>query len=173
MPQGLTGSDNLSAWLSLLVVADVVTATTCETVEIGARMRAARVALGLTQEGLAQAVAGSKPGIRDNEGGKNVPGGKVIFGLISLGINANWLLTGEGPMLLKDLAPVAVAEQPLQVKINVKALAAAIDAMRKLAEPGETPESTATKTAKFYQYLLDQGLITPTGVGEGILKKAG
>lgn len=26
-----------------------------------------------------------------------------------LGINANWLLTGEGPMLLKDLAPPAQA----------------------------------------------------------------
>lgn len=136
-------------------------------------MRTARIALGLTQDGLALAVSGSKPGIRDNEGGKNVPGGKVICGLINLGINANWLLTGEGPMLLKDLAPerVAVAE-PLQVKINTKALGAAIDAMRKLAEPGETPESTAMKTAKFYQYLLDQGLITPTGIGEGVLKKA-
>lgn len=76
---------------------------TCDSAEIGARMKAARTALGLTQEALAQAIDASKPGIRDNEGGKNVPGGKVIFGLVQLGINANWLLTGEGPMMLAEL----------------------------------------------------------------------
>ena len=33
-----------------------------------------------------------------------MPGGKVICGLVRLGINANWLLTGEGPMLLDPAA---------------------------------------------------------------------
>ena len=140
---------------------------------LAAQLKAARAALGLKQDEMAAQSGVSYSVYQKYEMGRSVPGGEAIAGFVRLGINANWLLTGEGPMLLKDLAPerVAVAE-PLQVKINTKALGAAIDAMRKLAEPGETPESTAMKTAKFYQYLLDQGLITPTGIGEGVLKKA-
>ncbi len=130
-------------------------------------MRAAREALGLTQDGLAQAVEGSKPGIRDNEGGKNVPGGKVICGLVSLGINANWLLTGAGPMLLKDLEPAP----PPPVKINIEALAEVIRSVHALAKPGETPEALSRKAARFYVYMIDEGLITPDGIGEGNLKK--
>ena len=137
-------------------------------------MRQARKALKLNQTDFHDTyVVGTLRSFQRAEAGSNEAGVCLVGAFIRAGINANWLLTGEGPMLLKDLAPerVAVAE-PLQVKINTKALGAAIDAMRKLAEPGETPESTAMKTAKFYQYLLDQGLITPTGIGEGVLKKA-
>lgn len=73
--------------------------------EIGARMKLARVSLGLTQEGLADAVGGSKRGIQDNEARNRVPGGEVIAGFIGLGINPVWLLTGEGAMLLSDVQP--------------------------------------------------------------------
>lgn len=131
-------------------------------------MRAARDAVGLTQEGLAQAVGGSKPGIRDNEGGKNVPGGKVICGLINLGINANWLLTGEGPMLLKDLQEVP-APAP---RINIDALVQAFCVSVATAPKGETMEQSARKAVQFYLYCLDQGLITPEGLGTGIDGKA-
>lgn len=37
---------------------------------------------------------------RKYEGGSSLPGTEAIAGLIRTGINANWLLTGEGPMLL-------------------------------------------------------------------------
>lgn len=74
----------------------------CDIAEIGARMRAARGALGLSQEGLANAVGGSKRGIQNNEALKSVPGGEILCGLIALGINANWLLSGAGSMLLAD-----------------------------------------------------------------------
>lgn len=76
-------------------------------------------------------------------------------------------------------AAMAAAEVPKPAasttppQINAKALAAALEAMRKLAKPGEAPEVTADKAARFYQYCLDQGLITPEGLGEGHLKKAG
>lgn len=67
--------------------------------DVGARMKAAREALRLTQDGLAKAVGGSKRGIQENEARNRVPGGDVIAGMVRLGINANWLLTGEGEML--------------------------------------------------------------------------
>lgn len=65
-------------------------------------MKEARDSLGLSQEELAGAVGGSKRGIQDNETRNRVPGGEVIRGFIKLGINANWLLTGEGEMLISD-----------------------------------------------------------------------
>lgn len=71
--------------------------------EIGQRMAQARKAIGLTQEEFGKAVGGSKPGIQDNEKGKTLPGGKVLFGFVKAGINVNWVLTGEGSMLLTDL----------------------------------------------------------------------
>lgn len=73
--------------------------------EIGGRMKAAREAIGLTQVGLATAVGGSKRGIQENEARNRVPGGEVVAGMVRLGINANWLLTGEGDMLLAGSHP--------------------------------------------------------------------
>lgn len=40
---------------------------------------------------------------QDYESGEKHPGSKVLYGLAMLGINTNWLLTGEGPMLARDL----------------------------------------------------------------------
>lgn len=66
-------------------------------------MKAAREALRLTQEGLAKAVGGSKRGIQENEARNRVPGGDVVAGMVRLGINANWLLTGSGEMLVSEV----------------------------------------------------------------------
>jgi len=76
---------------------------------IGGRMRVAREFLGLSQQGLADQLGVSKRGIQDNETRNRVPGGDVINGFVRLGINANWLLTGDEPMLLKDLGVPAPA----------------------------------------------------------------
>lgn len=43
------------------------------------------------------------PSLREYELGKRTPGGDAIEAFIRAGINANWLLTGEGPMLLAEL----------------------------------------------------------------------
>jgi len=88
--------------------------------EIGSRMKVARVSLGLTQEGLADAVGGSKRGIQDNEARNRVPGGEVITGFIRLGINPVWLLTGEGAMLLSDdqTRPALPSVQPEYSRVS-------------------------------------------------------
>lgn len=72
---------------------------------IGARIKQARNALNLTQDMIAaRADATSKRGLQDNEAGNSVPGGAILSALIESGINANWVLTGEGEMLLSDIA---------------------------------------------------------------------
>ena len=108
---------------------------------IGDRVKAARTALGLTQDGLARAVGGSKRGIQENEARNRVPGGDVVAGMVELGINANWLLTGEGPMMMADLTALPAKEiqrQSMQAgdgrQLMVMEQAAAFDARRDLLE---------------------------------------
>lgn len=45
------------------------------------------------------------------EQGVRVPGGEVYFELLGLGININWLLSGQGEMLLEQPNPVPQQEQ--------------------------------------------------------------
>ena len=135
--------------------------------EIGARIKAARNALGLTQDALAKlAGAPSKAGLQHNEAGRAMPGGQMIGTLVAAGVNANWLLTGDGSMLLADLASPTAAPPP--IAINVDALVQAFCVSMQTAKKGETVEQTARRAVVFYQYCWDQGLITETGEGEGI-----
>jgi transcriptional regulator with XRE-family HTH domain len=143
--------------LPLLVAAFLMKEATQKPTFIGGRMRVAREFLGFSQQGLADELGVSKRGIQDNETRNRVPGGDVINGFVYLGINANWLLTGDGPMLLADLAP-----KPVQ--INVKALSAIIEG---LAKAGASPEKLGSTAVRYYQDAIAQGLITSTSVGEG------
>jgi hypothetical protein len=52
------------------------------------------------------AASGMKlPSLRDYELGKTIPGGEALSLYAIAGINLNWLLTGDGPMRLRDLPP--------------------------------------------------------------------
>lgn len=71
---------------------------------VATRIKQARESLGLTQKKAAEKANGmSLPSYKDYEAGKTMPGGEAIQDLTKLGINANWLLNGEGPMLLSEL----------------------------------------------------------------------
>lgn len=80
------------------------------TSSVGTRLRAFREAMKMGQEQLAEAIGGTKRGIQDNELGRALPNSKALTGLCQLGLNVNWLLTGEGPMLLKEMGAAATAE---------------------------------------------------------------
>lgn len=86
---------------------------------------------------------------------------------VRAGINANWLLTGEGPMLLADLSAKAPPG------INAEAMVHAIAAIFQVAPKGDSVETLARKAVAFYQYCESQGLITPEGQGPGVLKNTG
>ncbi len=133
---------------------------------IGERVKAFREMKKLSQVQLAEALGGTARGLQDNESGKSLPNSKVMTGLYQLGANVNWLLSGEGPMMRAD------AEKPAQPKINVEALAKALEVMTQTAAVGETPAQTAKKAVDFYMYLLSAGMITPDGVGDANMAKA-
>jgi transcriptional regulator with XRE-family HTH domain len=86
---------------------------------VAGRIAEFRQSLGISQKGMATHVGLSLPSLKDYEGGKTMPGGEAIQRLVEAGINANWLLTGEGPMLLKEM------ERPGPA-IDVRTLARAI-----------------------------------------------
>ncbi|MBN8516605.1 MAG: helix-turn-helix domain-containing protein [Candidatus Accumulibacter sp.] len=70
---------------------------------VGTRIKQARGVLGLTQKDLCEATGMPLPSLKNYEASQRIPGGDAIAALMHAGINANWLLTGEGPMLLAEL----------------------------------------------------------------------
>tara|TARA_R110000868_G_scaffold225568_2_gene477832 strand:+ start:37450 stop:37929 length:480 start_codon:yes stop_codon:yes gene_type:complete len=66
--------------------------------QISGRLKAVRAELKLSQAGMAEAVGTSVTGWQTYEHGKHVPGGQIIARLVELGFDANWVLTGDGPM---------------------------------------------------------------------------
>lgn len=149
--------------LTLPVDASVERTINLDKVEIGARMAEARRALEMTQDELARLIgATSKRGIQDNEAGKSMPGGNVLGAFISLGINANWLLTGVGAMRMADLTERVEVHVP--AKLNIPALTAIL---KGLLEAGAPIDKAVGAAFEFYQMNIDKGLITPEGIGNG------
>lgn len=69
-----------------------------EVENLGARLRAIRFRLDISQGELAMKISSSATAIGQYEKSEKVPGGKVLAGYVSLGFNGHWILTGEGPM---------------------------------------------------------------------------
>lgn len=80
-------------------------ATTNKSGEIGERIKAVRTALSENQKDFASKLEVGFSTYQKYEMGMSIPGGEAIKGFVRLGINANWLLTGEGEMLLPDAQP--------------------------------------------------------------------
>lgn len=131
---------------------------------IGGRLKEVRAALELTQKELCALIEKPLPSLRDYELGKSIPGGEAIAALIRAGINANWLLTGKGPMLLADLNRPVEAPAPAKIRINIPAMTAI---MRGLVQAGAPLEKAVPAAFEFYQLNIDRGLITPDGIGTG------
>lgn len=65
---------------------------------IGQRLKLWRGFLGLTQSEFAELSKINEAQIKKYEIDISIPGGKVLEKLISTGVNAHWLITGEGEM---------------------------------------------------------------------------
>ncbi len=104
---------------------------------IGARIKQARGALGLTQKGLCEATGMPFPSLRNYESSNQIPGGEAILALMHAGINANWLLTGEGPMRIEDLAGGLDRER---MRISLKAIEMGLKATERVMAPAAKAE---------------------------------
>ena len=70
----------------------------------GERLKKARAALRLTQREPADTAGMPLPSHKDYEWGKRTPGGDALAAYARAGINVQWLLTGEGEMLVGNRA---------------------------------------------------------------------
>lgn len=82
-----------------------------ESQTLGMRLKIARDHLGYAQKGMAEAAGSKLRSWQDYEADKKVPGSQIIAGLSALGVNANWLLLGEGPMLRNEQSPDEAAQE--------------------------------------------------------------
>lgn len=71
------------------------------------RMRQVRVVFGVSQPEMAAKLGMTARPYQDYEAGKRLPGGEALQALADIGVNLNWLLTGDGQMLCA--APPAAA----------------------------------------------------------------
>lgn len=72
---------------------------------ITGRLKAARNALNMSQTDASLSTGIPVGTLREYEQGPSLPGFKAMQGFVKIGINANWLLTGEGQMLVADMKP--------------------------------------------------------------------
>lgn len=96
-------------------------ATTCDLASIGSRIRCARENFGFIRPGFSEKFGVSVRTLENNERGRNEPGASLFLPFAALGVNTNWLLTGEGQMLLADMKPAksyAIDFQCLQKSIQ-------------------------------------------------------
>lgn len=153
-------------------------------------MKEAREARSIGQAAFAEEYGLNVRTYRKNEGGLNEAGMCLISAFVSAGINANWLLTGEGPMLLAELdkqdRPYALAQwqqnqgqavykvmeppppfggqcQPsVRPNINADAFAAILSGIMQ-AMPGAPPDRIARLAVECYMKTLDEQPDTPAG----------
>ena len=102
----------------------------------GDRLKQLRESLGYTQNGISVAVGSKLRSWQDYEKGERVPGAQVIAGLASLGVNTNWLLTGEGPVMLNKAAPGELDHDLMALVID--SVEEGLKAQGVIMKPGKT-----------------------------------
>ena len=139
--------------------------------KINDRIKNARIALQLTQDQIC-----AKSGIPLSTFGKYErglmnPGTEAIEGLVRAGINANWLLTAEGPMLLADIPLTNEKISPLDVEV----LTHVIEEIEKTLNKRKLVLDAAQKAALIqliYDYCVETGK-NNAGTVERFLKLVG
>lgn len=95
--------------------------------EIGARIREVLKLKEWNQDRLAAEISSTRRTVQDNIAGISAPNSTSLRGYIRIGVNVNWLLAGEGPMMLADLMKGAAPLDTELLKRVVAALEAEID----------------------------------------------
>ncbi|WP_459199083.1 helix-turn-helix domain-containing protein [Ralstonia pseudosolanacearum] len=124
---------------------------------VGTRLRAFREAMEMSQDQLAEAMGGTRRGLQDNELGRALPNSKALIGLCRLGLNLNWLLMEDGPMLRDELV---ASEKEASGPVDSELLGLVIGRLEKaIAARGArpAPEKKAEVIALLYDYMVETG----------------
>ncbi len=110
------------------------------------RLKLARAALSLNQKEFASKSGVGFSSYQKYEMGLSIPGGDAIRGFVQLGINANWLITGDGEMLLADDRPRLTKYEVAKLSKKIVGEAPALYALNPSAEFEARLKRVATMT---------------------------
>ena len=85
----------------------------------GQRIKAIRESKGLSQRQFADQIGSSYRAIQNYEMGISTPSAKVLEGIVGLGFNANWLLTGMGAMRIEETTKEFHFKQDMDLLISI------------------------------------------------------
>lgn len=139
---------------------------------IGDALKAWRQQANLSQKDAATHLGVPARTYQDYERDLKAPGAGAIQAFVRAGINANWLLTGEGPMLLADLA--APAPGQAASPLDSETLAYVIEEVEKILTARRLTLPAPRKAALIqliYDYCAELGKREP-GMVERFLKFA-
>jgi len=142
---------------------------------VGARLKVWRKAVGLQQEGAAAHLGLSPSTYQNYERGTRRPDTDGWEAFVRAGINANWLLTGDGPMLLAELAALPAQTQSMSASpLDTEILAYVIEEVEKVLVARRQTLPAPRKAALIqliYDYCAELGKREP-GMVERFLKFA-
>ncbi|MCP4355647.1 MAG: helix-turn-helix transcriptional regulator [Proteobacteria bacterium] len=132
------------------------------------RLKQAREFKGLSQKAMAELVNCAPNALQKYEYGEQKPGFNILKGYRDLGFNVNWLLTGEGDMLL--INEKFAQDNDLANKVaNLMALIyETVDTWLEEQEKSMSPERKSMLIKLIYQQLQKDGLIDFERAGEDI-----
>lgn len=107
---------------------------------IPGRLKAARAEIGLSQKEMAAQSGVSARGYQGYEDGRSLPGAEAIAGFVRLGINANWLLTGDGSMLLSGPQASIGAPDAARLRLAIEAAEEGLSAAGRVMGPDKKAE---------------------------------
>ena len=81
---------------------------------IAERMKTVRDDLNYSQKKMAEIVGTKFRSYQTNERAVSIPGGAILAGYVKIGINVNWLLTGEGSMLIEEMKKTPTAMKNME-----------------------------------------------------------
>ena len=121
------------------------------------RLKAWRVAKGLSQEAAASALGFPVSSYQRYELGTRGPRTDAMEAFVRAGINANWLLTGEGPMRLADLADATRGPDTLdreRMSLAIQTIEEGLQEARLMVRP----EKKGRLLLAIYDYLEEEGV---------------
>ena len=130
---------------------------------IGARLKEWRTLNNLKQDEASDKLGIPFSTLKKYEMNSRKPGAEAIEALVKEGVNANWILTGIGPMLIADYstaqspAPVAATEPPCPV--DVTRLTEAIESIEGILTKHKRtmrPDAKARAVTLAYQIFEDE-----------------
>jgi transcriptional regulator with XRE-family HTH domain len=128
---------------------------------LNVRLKAWRAAKGLSQDAAALSLGVPVSSYQRYELGTRGPSTDAMEAFVLAGINANWLLTGHGPMLLADLADATRGPDILDRERMDLALATIERGLAK-ANAEIAPEKKGRLLLAIYDYLEEEGVTENT-----------